>query len=66
MCRLLLSSVIDVTEKRYVMSGATWTYLGISLMVVAVVSVVVCIVVFKISCRKIKKELEKDYGKLKD
>jgi uncharacterized protein YoxC len=38
--------------------GATWTYLGISLMIVAVVSVVVCIVVFKISDRKIKKELE--------
>jgi hypothetical protein len=64
MCRLLLSSVIDVTEKRYVMSGATWTHLGISLMVVAVMSVVVCIVIFKILGKKIRKNLKKNYVKL--
>jgi uncharacterized protein YoxC len=48
------------------MSGLTWTYLGISLMVVAVAGAIVCIVIFKISGKRIKKELEKDYGKLKD
>jgi uncharacterized protein YoxC len=46
------------------MSGATWTHLGISLMVVAVMSVVVCIVIFKILGKKIRKNLKKNYVKL--
>jgi uncharacterized membrane protein len=48
------------------MNGEFWTYLGIALMAVSAVIAVISIVIFKITGRRLKKKLEKDYGKLKD
>lgn len=44
--------------------GQMLLYGGIVLIIVAIIAAIVCIVIFKITGKKINKELEHDYGKL--
>lgn len=44
--------------------GQMLLYGGIVLIIVAVIAAIVCIVIFKITRKRIHKKLEHDYGKL--
>ena len=45
-------------------SGQLLLYGGVGLIAAAAVAVIVCIVIFLMTGKKIRKELEHDYGKL--
>lgn len=46
-------------------SGETLFYCGIALMVAAAVGVVISLVVFSVSKKKLNRQLDKEYGELK-
>lgn len=47
----------------YLYDSEVLLYLGVTVMVIAVISAILCIVIFNLTGRKLKRTLEQEYGK---